>query len=84
MRPHPESYIPTRTLRPMSTTRLKIAKLAGATDAEHIEKALESVARVNSVKVDPESNEAIVDHDGANEGELTSAVKQQGYVATVE
>jgi copper chaperone CopZ len=68
----------------MSTTRLKIAKLAGATDAEHIEKALESVEGVKSVKIDPESNEAIVDHDGADDDKLTTVIKQQGYIATVE
>jgi hypothetical protein len=39
----------------MSTTRLKIAKLSGVTDAEHIEKALEAVPRVASVKLDPRS-----------------------------
>lgn len=68
----------------MSMTRLKIAKLAGATDVEHIEKALESVAGVKSVTVEPENNAAIVEHDGVDQGELTSAVKQQGYLATVE
>jgi copper chaperone CopZ len=68
----------------MSTTRLKIAKLGGATDAAHIEKALESVPRVSSVRLDPQANEAIVEHDGADEGEMTTAVKQQGYIASVE
>jgi copper chaperone CopZ len=68
----------------MSITRLKIAKLAGATDAEHIEKALESVPRVKSVTIDADANEAVVDHDGADDGELTTAVKQQGYIATIE
>ena len=68
----------------MSTTRLKIAKLAGATDAEHIEKALEAVPHVSSVELAPDRNEAIVNHDGAEEDELIAAVKQQGYVATVE
>lgn len=68
----------------MSTTRLKIAKLAGATDAEHIEKALESVSRVKSVTIEPEHNQAVVEHDGADEHELTTAIKQVGYIATVE
>jgi copper chaperone CopZ len=68
----------------MSTIRLKIAKLAGATDTAHIEKALESVSRVKSVQLDPTANEAIVEHDGADETELTAAIKQQGYIANVE
>ena len=65
-------------------TRLKIAKLADATDAAHIEKALEAVPRVNSVRVEPDDHQAVVEHDGADETELTAAVKQLGYVATVE
>ena len=65
-------------------TRLKIAKLTDATDTAHIEKALEAVPKVNSVRVEPDENQAIVDHDGADERELTLAVKQLGYVATVE
>ena len=68
----------------MNTTRLKIAKLSGATDTAHIEKALEAVPRVKSVKVEAEENQAIVDHEGADVGELTSAVKQLGYIAAVE
>jgi copper chaperone CopZ len=68
----------------MHTTRLKIAKLSGATDAAHIEKALEAVPRVKSVKLEPEENQAIVDHDGADERELTTAIKQLGYIAAVE
>jgi cation transport ATPase len=65
-------------------TRLKIAKLTDATDTAHIEKALEAVPRVNSARVQPAENQAIVDHDGADESELMSAVKQLGYIATVE
>jgi copper chaperone CopZ len=68
----------------MHTTRLKIAKLSGATDAAHIEKALEAVPRVKSVKLEPEENQAIVDHEGADERELTTAIKQLGYIAAVE
>lgn len=68
----------------MNTTRLKIAKLSGSTDAEHIEKALEAVPRVKSVRVEPDENQAIVDHDGADERELTTAIKHLGYIAAVE
>ena len=80
-----ERYVPAST-NPSNVmnTRLKIAKLAAATDTAHIEKALEAVPRVNSVRVQPDENQAIVDHDGADERELTSAIKQLGYLATVE
>jgi copper chaperone CopZ len=65
-------------------TRLKIAKLTDASDTAHIEKALEAVPRVTSVRVQPSENQAIVEHDGADERELTASVKQLGYVAMVE
>ena len=68
----------------MTTTHLKIAKLDDATDVEHIEKALEAVPRVQNVRVDPEMHEAVVEHDEADADEMTAAVKQLGYVATVE
>lgn len=66
------------------TTHLKIAKLTDATDAAHLEKALEAVARVLSVRIDPAAQEAVVEHDGADPQELTAAVKKLGYLATVE
>ncbi len=65
-------------------TRLKIAKLADGTDTAHIEKALEAVPRVSSVRVQPNENQAIVEHEGADENQLTTAMKQLGYVAIVE
>ena len=68
----------------MNTTRLRIAKLAGATDAEHIEKALEAVPRVAAVKLDSAANEALVEHEGADFNELKAAVREVGYVATIE
>ena len=66
------------------TTRLKIVKFTDATDSAHIEKALEAIPRVNSVRMDPAENQAIVDHDGADERELTTAIKQVGYIASIE
>ncbi|HEX2102005.1 MAG TPA: cation transporter [Candidatus Synoicihabitans sp.] len=68
----------------MTTTRLKIAKLASATDAAHIEKALEAVPRVASVTLDAEENQAVVEHDGADTDELRSAVRELGYIASEE
>lgn len=65
-------------------TYLKIAKLNDATDAAHLEKSLEAVPKVTSVRIEPAENQAVVEHDGANEDELSRAVKQLGYVAAVE
>lgn len=65
-------------------TRLKIAKLSDPADVAHIEKALEAVPKVQSVVLNLDEHEAIVEHDGADESELTSSVKQVGYLATVE
>lgn len=68
----------------MSTTRLKIAKLDAATDAAHIEKALEAVPRVRAVRLEPDDSAAVVEHDGADVRELTDAVKQLGYISQPE
>ena len=68
----------------MTTTQIKIAKLSDATDAAHLEKALEAVPRVQSVRVDPDANAAFVEHDGADPNELTAAVKRLGYPSSVE
>jgi copper chaperone CopZ len=68
----------------MTTTQIKIAKFSDATDAAHLEKALEAVPRVLSVKIDPETHTASIEHDGADPKELTQAVKRLGYPAAVE
>lgn len=68
----------------MPTTRLKIAKLADATDAAHLEKALEAVPGVESVHIDTAFHEAIVDHGHVNAEELTTAIKRLGYIAMLE
>lgn len=68
----------------MATTQIKIAKLSGATDAAHLEKALEAVPHVQSVRVDLGANSAFIEHDGADPAQLTAAIKQLGYPAAVE
>lgn len=68
----------------MKTTQIKIAKLSDATDAAHVEKALEAVPRVQSVRLDPAEHAAIIEHDDADPKELTEAVKRLGYPAVVE
>jgi copper chaperone CopZ len=75
------AYVGQRT---MPTTQIKIAKFSDATDAAHLEKALEAVPRVQSVRIDPEIHAAFVEHEGADPKELTEAVKRLGYAAAVE
>jgi copper chaperone CopZ len=68
----------------MNTVHLKIAKLTDATDSAHIEKALEAVSGVKSVRLDIAEHEAVVEHEGADAQELTAAVKQLGYIAVID
>jgi copper chaperone CopZ len=68
----------------MTTTHIKIATLRGATDAAHLEKALEAVPRVQSVRIDPAGRQAIVQHEAADPRELALAVKQLGYSAEID
>jgi hemin uptake protein HemP len=65
-------------------TILKIEQLTGATDTAHIEKALEAVPRVNSVRVASAQNSVIIEHDGADKRELTTAIKHFGYEVKIE
>lgn len=64
--------------------RLKIAKLAGEEDTTPIQEALEAVAGVSAARIDSAANEAIIEHQGADEQALIAALKGQGYIATLE
>ncbi len=68
----------------MDPIRLKIAKLAADSDSAKIENALNAVAGVSAARIDTATNQAIVEHDGADEHDLVAAVKGQGFIATVE
>lgn len=65
-------------------TRLKIAKLTDPADAAHLEKALEAVPRVSSVRLEAEEHQAVIEHEGADADEFTAAAKQLGYIAFIE
>lgn len=67
----------------MPTARLKIAKL-DASDVSQVEQALASVDGVRSARVDPNANEAVVEHDTAGLEELTAALKRVGYISFPE
>lgn len=61
-------------------TRLKIDRLTSVTDAEHIEKALEAVPRVASVRLNPTVHEPVAEHDGADPDTLQSALGDEARV----
>ena len=68
----------------MSITRLHIPNFKAATDAAHLEKALEAVSRVTSVTVSPGAQQIDVEHEGANLDQLTNAVRQLGYSVSID
>ena len=68
----------------MTTTRMHIDNLTGSTDNAHLEKALESVPKVDSVEIDASAGEALVRHDSADLDQLVRAVAGLGYTARVE
>ena len=60
-------------------SKLKIQGLRAAAENAHIEKTLEAVARVEAVTMEPENGLAVVEHSGADEGELKRALAASGY-----
>ena len=67
----------------MPTTRLKIAKL-DANDVSLIEQALVAIDGVHSARVDPNANEAVIEHDAAEVNETREALKRMGYISFPE
>lgn len=62
----------------MQTITLEIEQLEELSTTAHIEKALESVSHVSSVRVEP--GRATVEHDGAaSREELLDALRVLGY-----
>jgi copper chaperone CopZ len=66
----------------MAKIQMTIDELNGATDVAHLEKALESVPHVKAVEIDSAAKRALVEHDGATEEELKTAVEALGYHVT--
>jgi len=67
----------------MKTLELAIDPFTDTADVAHLEKTLEAVPHVRSVEIDPKSRRARVEHDGVDEQELTSALRELGYRANV-
>lgn len=67
----------------MKTTQLSIDPFTDTADVSHLEKTLEAVPHVRSFEIDPRTCRAKVEHDGASERELTAALRELGYNATV-
>ena len=68
----------------MKPLHVKIAKVSDATDFAHLEKALEAGPRVQTVRINPATHEAVVEHEGADPEQLKEAVKRLGYPAAVD
>ena len=63
----------------MATTTLQIDGLGATAATAHIEKALESVPKVSSVKVESGQGRVHIDHEGADEAKLMAALQALGY-----
>jgi copper chaperone CopZ len=63
----------------MPITTIRIEGLGATAATAHLEKALEAVAKVDSVRMDTAAGAAHVEHHGADEEELMRALHAQGY-----
>lgn len=64
------------------TTKLKLPGIREIIDVAYVEKSLEAVPHVQSVRVDRENEVAIVEHDGADPQELSAAARSLGLQVT--
>ena len=64
-------------------THLKLRGVREAVDLSHVEKTLEAVPRVASVRVDRENERATVEHSGANLEEIKAAARSLNLTAEV-
>lgn len=67
----------------METTRLQITGMVCDACAGHVEKSLQAVPGVQSVRVDRAAGQATAAHKGADEKQLVEAVAEAGYQAQV-
>ncbi len=68
----------------MSTkTNLHIQGLRNITSTAHLEKKLEAVPGVQAVEIDPQNEQAIVEHDGADMEKLKVAAAEEGLESRV-
>jgi copper chaperone CopZ len=67
----------------MKTTLLRIARSSDVGASVHIEKALEAIPGLNSVKVDLQQGQVTVEHDGADPEQLRRAFMTSGLPAEV-
>jgi copper chaperone CopZ len=63
----------------MATMTLKVEGLGATAATAHLEKAVEAVAKVDSVRMDTASGRVLVEHHGADQTELVNALKAVGY-----
>jgi len=67
----------------MMTTRLNITGMSCGNCVKHVQKALEQVSAVRTVRVTLENGLAEVLHEGASVSDLLDAVHEEGYEATI-
>lgn len=67
----------------MKTTELRVTGMVCDACVRHVEKALQGVGGVQSVRVDRAAGRATAEHTGADEDALAAAVVEAGYQAEV-
>jgi len=63
------------------TVHLRICKLDDPDEAARLEEALKAAAGVETVQVDANTNEAIVEHTDVAPKKLTEALRAKGYIS---
>lgn len=58
---------------------LHISGLQTIGGTAHLEKAIEAVPRVSSVRLDPDAERVLVQHDGAAPDEVLRAARSSGF-----
>jgi len=62
-------------------TQIQIPGLRTHTAAAHLEKTIEAVPGVQAVELEPQSERAIVEHDGADLNKIVAALAAEGLDA---
>ena len=67
----------------MSTFRFQLNAIP-AEVVDHLEKSIESVPHVQSVRVDAGAATVVIEHDGADVDEIRATLREEGFQARVE
>lgn len=61
-------------------THIQIHGLRTHTATAHLEKKIEAIPGVQAVELDPQSEEAIVEHDDADLNKIVAAIADEGLI----